>query len=325
MLIQPLKKRHYSIITGLFLIILASVFLLSGCEDQGVTELPSSLSFLVISDWGMRGNNNQTVVAEQMGIYAYHNSVDFIISAGDNFYSVGIENITDSQWDESFNLIYNAPSLMCPWYVSLGNHDNLGSVQAQIDYSDVSSRWNLPSTYYTFTKNISSSITVQFFILDSDPLQSEYTHDPIHPFLPGSPEEDQFIWFENELESSNAMWKIVISHHPAFSGGHHGPSEFVQNEIVPLLTSNSVQLLLSGHEHDLQHINPGDGTQYIVSGAAGSIRTTEHTEFTEFSTGVLAGFVEVTLSEEFITVTFIDSEGNILHEVKIDLTGNLVN
>lgn len=41
----------------------------------------------------------------------------------------------------TFEDVYNAVSLYIPWYPTTGNHDWHGSVKAQIDYTQYSSRW----------------------------------------------------------------------------------------------------------------------------------------------------------------------------------------
>ncbi|MGH2574998.1 MAG: metallophosphoesterase [Ignavibacteria bacterium] len=97
--------------------------------------LYSNLSFLVIGDWGRDGKFNQMEVANQMGLYAQKLNVSFVISTGYNFYPDGVFSIFDNQWQTSFENIYTHISLQIPWYVSLGNHDYLGNVQAEIDYT----------------------------------------------------------------------------------------------------------------------------------------------------------------------------------------------
>ena len=44
-----------------------------------------SLNFLFHGDWGYPGEN-QTLIAEQMGIWAEKNEAEFVIALGDNFY-----------------------------------------------------------------------------------------------------------------------------------------------------------------------------------------------------------------------------------------------
>lgn len=45
-------------------------------------------------------------------------NIEFVISAGDNFYDSGLTGVDDIQFDESFRNIYTAPSLQTTWYTS---------------------------------------------------------------------------------------------------------------------------------------------------------------------------------------------------------------
>ncbi len=63
-------------------------------------------------------------------------------------------------------------------------------------------------------------------------------------------------------------WKIVVGHHPAFSGGMHGASWGLIRYLADVLESSyGVRRLplLNGHDHDLQHVAV-DGIHYLTSG-----------------------------------------------------------
>src|SRR5580692_6262701 len=114
----------------------------------GLATLPAqarapSLDFVVIGDWGRRGRWHQREVATQMGRTAATLGSQFVISVGDNFYENGVDSVTDPYWRTSFEQIYTDPALMTPWYITLGNHDYRGNVEAQLAYSGPTGRWRL--------------------------------------------------------------------------------------------------------------------------------------------------------------------------------------
>ena len=89
---------------------------------------------------------------------AKQTSPDFILSLGDNFYDVGVVSVEDMHWKKSFEDVYSHDELRSvPWWLVFGDHDHRRNVSAQILYSKISDRWNLPSQYYLKTFLFSKS------------------------------------------------------------------------------------------------------------------------------------------------------------------------
>jgi tartrate-resistant acid phosphatase type 5 len=96
------------------------------------------LKFVVVGDHGRRGEHNQKNVAQQMAkTCARHCS--FMLSPGDNFYPVGVTSVDQDDFAESFEKVYDFPSLQIPFFTVLGNHDyyTLASPATQSLYSTV--------------------------------------------------------------------------------------------------------------------------------------------------------------------------------------------
>jgi len=79
------------------------------------TASEPELSFLAIGDWGM-GSVAQKGLANALASTADLARARFIVSTGDNFYPAGVKSVRDPQWTTSFEDMYDAPSLMIPWY-----------------------------------------------------------------------------------------------------------------------------------------------------------------------------------------------------------------
>ena len=84
----------------------------------------------------------------------------------------------------NFESVYTDPSLECDWYVALGNHDYKGEVQAEIAYSKISRRWNMPARYFAVTKK-SMIPPMLIFILSILRLFSPIIIKPTSIMLPG--------------------------------------------------------------------------------------------------------------------------------------------
>jgi tartrate-resistant acid phosphatase type 5 len=169
------------------------------------------LVFSVFGDWGRNGIKNQTAVAKVMAEKRVGN---FIISAGDNFQIAGVRSVNDPLWNVSYESVYSDPALYCDWYCALGNHDYSGNVQAEIDYSKISRRWNMGGRYYSFHKRINDSASADFYIIDTPPFQSEYYKNDEHA-VAGQDTAKQMRWIDSCLTNSKAtgksLWGIIRS------------------------------------------------------------------------------------------------------------------
>src|SRR5205085_7461549 len=80
--------------------------------------------------------------------------------------------------------------------------------------------------------------------------------------------EAQRSWLERALNTSRARVKIVVFHQPAFTSGLHADNTSAQRNWVPLFVRYHVTLVLSGHNHDYEHLRVG-GIDYVVTGGGG--------------------------------------------------------
>lgn len=282
--------------------------------------LRAELSVLVLGDWGRGGFYGQREVAEEMGKLGAEHGSACVISLGDNFYEDGVKSVTDERWQKSFERVYTAKSLQVPWYAVLGNHDYLGNVQAQIDYSKTSPRWRMPARYFTWTQTVEAGVEVQFFALDTNPLQSSMTGAKSKRYgdIDQQDPELQYAWLEKELAASKARWKIVFGHHPVYTAGMlHKDSPDLIKRLKPLLEKYGVQAYLAGHEHDQQHLRDEGPVEYFVTGAGSEVRGTKRGPKTIWSRGDVAGFMELRFGRNLLQARFLDMFGNERHKVEV--------
>jgi acid phosphatase len=253
-----------------------------------------------------------------MATVAASNKAQFIISCGDNFYDTGVKSIEDPHWQESFETVYQAPSLQIPWYVTLGNHDYGGNIDAQIAYHQHSPRWTLPARYYAIEQPLDDYSSTLFVYLDTTPFLKRYYPDGPESLahVMDQDTDQQIRWLEATLAESSAPWKIVVGHHPLYSASpFHGDSLELQETVLPLLKRYGVALYCCGHEHDLQHLMV-DGLHQILSGSAADSRVTGADERTCFSSS-LPGFASVSLNSTQCKWYFHDAQGKILYQARV--------
>jgi tartrate-resistant acid phosphatase type 5 len=290
---------------GKFRIILIYLsFALSVFSQTSTTS--TSLAFITFGDWGREGEYGQKETADEMGAYAEKNKIDFVMTLGDNFYPAGVTSVKDKQWKTSFENVYTDESLQVPWYITLGNHDYLGNIQAQIQYTYQSKRWICPNRYYSFERQVDDSTSALFIILDTYSLTDENILSSI-----------QLMWLDSILARSKAKWKIAAGHHPVYSGGVHGNTTMMIEDVKPIFQKYHLNIYLAGHDHDMQYLkDPTDSTYYFVSGGGSQLRDVSTTEYTRFARST-NGFVYIKMSKSQIKVRLIDSKGKRLYTVNI--------
>ncbi|MER2490934.1 purple acid phosphatase family protein [Catenovulum sediminis] len=279
-----------------------------------------AINFLVVGDWGRNGHFQQKEVANQMDNLMYWLDGDFIVSTGDNFYPDGVASVNDPYWNSSYEAIYSGPNLFEPWYAVLGNHDYRGNVQAQIDYSRVSQRWNMPARYYqkTFALDESQESLLMIF-LDTSPFEDKYLTEDKYLAVRAQNGQQQLAWLQQTLAGSSAKWKIVIGHHPMYSSGkRYGKTDSVRSSLEPILEAYKVDAYFAGHEHDLQH-NRIDGkyVQHFISGAGSAVRHVKPRSFTQFAKAQ-AGVAAVTVTPSSILVQMVNAQGDVLYTTRIE-------
>lgn len=289
--------------------------LTTGLATASITVLPAALasdeasfSFLVVGDWGHANSEGQRQVARAMGIAARRDRARFVVSTGDNFYPNGVSGVSDRLWKEAFENVYVDSGLQGPWYPVLGNHDHKGNVAAERDYSSVSSRWSMPADYYRHTELLGDDL-VEFFFLDTLPLVR--MHDGFMARLFETGAAAQLSWLNVALAESKARWKIVVGHHPVFSGGPHGDTPTLVAVLKPLFDRHHVAAYINGHDHNLQHISV-DGVSYLTCGAGSEARLLPHPEAAEFSAAV-PGFMLVKMTPSAILLSFLNARAQVLY------------
>lgn len=243
---------------------------------------------------------------------------DFGMLLGDNFYDSGVSSVNDSQFQDKFELPYE--DIDFPIYISLGNHDYGGNgigvdfdtkkAQYQIDYSKISQIWKLPSKYYNFKIE-----HTEFWGLDTNQVMTD-------PFNGNS--DAQRDWLKNGAAASQATWKIAFGHHPYLSNGDHGnagayedlediPLPFVAGENVKEFMEEAVcgniDVYLSGHDHNIQWLEPKCGTQWIVSGAGSKSGPLPGENAAYFGMPETEGFFWGELKDDTFTGVFYDKTG----------------
>jgi Calcineurin-like phosphoesterase len=209
-----------------------------------------SIRFALIGDSG-RGDRMQQEVADQMAAWRAKFPFDFVLMLGDNIYDRHTARDYELKFEQPYRALIAAG---VTFHAAIGNHDDPG----QIYYRP----FNMGGErYYTFRRNERrlaglAGAGVRFFALDSR-----------------SVDHEQREWLRRELAASGTAWKICFLHHPLYtSGRYRGSARALRLALEPILVGGDVDVVLSGHEHFYERLQPQRGISYFISGAAGSLR-----------------------------------------------------
>ncbi|EOA31008.1 hypothetical protein CARUB_v10014151mg [Capsella rubella] len=315
-----------STLSLLLLYTCATLVVVSNGELQRFMEpakSDGSVSFIVIGDWGRRGSFNQSIVAYQMGRIGEKIDLDFVVSTGDNFYDNGLFSEHDPNFEQSFSNIYTAPSLQKQWYSVLGNHDYRGDSEAQLSsvLRGIDSRWICLRSF------VVDAELVEMFFVDTTPFVKEYyTEADGHTYdWRAVPSRNSYVKallrdLEVSLKSSKARWKIVVGHHAMRSIGHHGDTKELNEELLPILKENGVDLYMNGHDHCLQHISDEDSPiQFLTSGAGSKAWRGDIDPITNNPKSLKfyydgQGFMSARFTHSDAEIVFYDVFGEVLHK-----------
>ena len=261
-------------------------------------EIP--ILFAVIGDYGQA---EQPVFAVAEMIDSWH--VDFIVTTGDNNYPDGEASTIDENVGQYFHRYignyqgdYNRGSETNRFFPSLGNHDwSLGSIDPYLDY------FALPGNerYYDVAWP-----PVHLFILDSDPNEPDGV----------GVSSVQAGWLKAGLANSTETWNIVVMHHPPYSSGLHGSSDWMQWPFKEW----GADLILSGHDHLYERLEV-DGLLYFTNGLGGHAAIYDFYDIlreSQFRYNENWGAMRVTATSQSITLEFINIEGEVIDSVTLN-------
>lgn len=226
-----------------------------------VADQDSLFSFFAVGDIGEPVEESGT--PDQLGkaLAKYVDSVQFGLLLGDIIYPDGKSEDYDKNLFQYFGEVFP----YVPTFPILGNHD---WHEPEENYMK---EWKLPGHgnghYYSFNYG-----TIHFVGLDTK-------NGELHEY------DKQVAWLEEDLANvpDKYDWKIVFLHHNGKSCTYKNDYEAVVS-LYPIFEEYGVDLVLNGHAHTYERLNPMNGKGEVVAPEAPSF-----TSITVGSGGKLRG------------------------------------
>ncbi len=239
-------------------------------------------------------------MADQMARVHTDAPPDFVVTVGDNIYPNGVDSAQDPRWTQVFESVYRGGFWdEVSFYPTLGNHDRLGSPEAQVEYSNFSARWEMPAFYYPIERDVEDVGKVRLLALDTDPIDDK------------SPDAGaQLRWIAEQADIA-ARWRIAFGHHPFLSSSYHGGSDDLTQSVLPILRGK-VDLFLAGHDHIIELLVVQGLPQAVCGGGAGEDKAYGLQPGSSSVYGFTGGgWCYVRIYRNVMTLDLIDAEGRI--------------
>lgn len=232
----------------------------------------------------------------------------FYVMAGD-LVNKGIER---DDWDSFFHNatgVYDQRTLV----PVIGNHEDQGDsgpwmYLSLFDLPKNGPQGLTPERAYSFTYS-----NALFVMLDSN-----------------LPPESQTVWLEQQLANSDAKWKFVVYHHPAYSSAPRRDNIELRAAWIGLFDKYHVDLALQGHDHAYLRTYPmkgeervgsaAEGTIYIVATSGTKFYEQDARDYTEFGMTNVATYqvLDITIEEHRLVYKAYDIDGQIRDEFVIE-------
>lgn len=210
-------------------------------------------SILCIGNYGS-GTENQYKIALLMEFLYTKFSYKFILGLGNNILPNGVNSINDMQFKDKFENPFKEILEKVKFYNILGTSDysTRKSINSELNYGTINKQWVLPHHFYCFKKMV-NNIPIEFIMIDSNMTKMKN-------------KKTQEVWAINTLLDSRSRWNILVTHHPWFSSSNYICDDELNELFKKLNNTKKVDLIISAHENNQQHIYIPNKPNMIISG-----------------------------------------------------------
>jgi hypothetical protein len=287
---------------------------------------PNGQHMFMLGDWGTDKFGDQqiaTALAMKQWVDQRHIHPGALFMLGDNWYGDMGVGYVSGRWQQQFEQMYPTSHFPGPAYAVLGNHDYEHKVSSKVDLElgyaaqAKGTRWTMPARWYTFQYPQKNPV-VTFICLDSNLPGTK--HDTFLPWsftMKKEERDQQDAWFRAQLAKPRTTpFVAVVCHHPLYTNGIHRDNHLLIKDWDGLIREAKVDFWITGHDHDLQHLEfAGHPTSFVISGGGGAELvnwTTPPESRGPFGNKAL-GFSDMEFGKDGIVFRHVGVHGQVLH------------
>jgi 3',5'-cyclic AMP phosphodiesterase CpdA len=280
-------------------LLLLCLFLFAGCTIQ---ETDSSFSFIYMGD---SQADPETGDYKQWGQLLRSAAEDESKPA---FVMIGGDLVNDGSNQQEWDAFFESGGEVfkhLPLYPAMGNHDN-NELYKEIFELPENGPAGKEEAFYSFDHG-----DVHFTVMDSNVM--------------GAANPEDIEWLKKDLSNTDRTYKIVMFHHPAYPAVDIPKdimrAETIRQEFIPIMETEGVNLVLSGHQHVYMRTHPiknrvidENGIIYLIGVSGGKQYTPDTYDYIDCTVGNQPVYSIISIDKEGISIKTKNKEGKLLDQ-----------
>ena len=246
--------------------------------------------------------------------YGRASAPSFIILGGDmvNF------GQDDGEWDE---FLQRADDIFAkvPVAAAAGNHE-----------------CNEPNTYkpemmldiFAFSQNGPAGFSEEFYSFDYGDCHIQVLNSDIFEQLARKKINTAALqkvnsWIKQDLKTTDKKWKVVVTHHPAYTVVDDTIAAQVMKFWEPIFSAQGADLVLCGHQHVYMRTKKMNGVTYVMGVSGSKLYSGRKLTYAACSKEYVSNYQTVNIKGDTMSVKSLDKDGNSLDSFSLTVKGQL--
>ena len=238
---------------------------------------PDSFNFFLIGDFGditvpkISGSYPFELVLKQMNERANKIDIQRIVTVGDNFYANSQEELIYVA-SKVLSKAFSYPNLNeTDWILTYGNHEAYFDSQLEKFVEENFFKIVMKTGVWTEVLNM-IDYKIAFFYLPPQISCCGNLNNKVYlkqcKRMMANRNFSELLdlvemEFKAQVDDEKVFWRIVVLHYPLFSMSAHGmDNENLKFYLLPLLQKYKIDLVLTGHHHNMQYLTYKIKTEY---------------------------------------------------------------